>query len=149
MAAAAATLVDTNVLLRLLQPQHPQYSTAAKAVAELRQQRVDLCIAPQNLVEFWVVATRPVANNGLGMLPLTIAGELRVLNGLFRLLEGKPGVAGAWERLAGTYLISGKQAHDAHLVAVMLVYGVTNILTFNLAGFQRYPDITVLDAGQV
>jgi predicted nucleic-acid-binding protein len=69
MAAAAATLVDTDVLLRLLQPQHPQYSTAAKAVAELRQQRVDLCIAPQNLVEFWVVATRPVANNGLGMSP--------------------------------------------------------------------------------
>jgi hypothetical protein len=105
----AVTLIDTNVLLRLLQPRHPQYSIAAAAVAEPRKQRADLCVAPQNLVEFWVVATRPVVNNGLGMSPLMIAGELRALNGLFRLLEGKPGVAGAWEML----------------VAVMLVYAVT------------------------
>src|SRR5271165_6927609 len=97
----AVTLVDTNVLLRLLQPQHPQYSLAAAALAKLRDQGADLCIARQNLVEFWVVATRPVVNNGLGMSPLMIAGELRALNGLFRLLEGKPGVAGAWETLAG------------------------------------------------
>src|ERR1700683_5449942 len=144
----AVTLIDTNVLLRLLQPLHPQYSIAATAVAELRKQRADLCVAPQNLVEFWVVATRPVVNNGLGMSPLMIAGELRALNGLFRLLEGKPGVAGAWEMLVGKHLVSGKQAHDAHLVAVMLVYAVTSILTFNIADFQRYPGITVLDPAQ-
>jgi len=35
------------------------------AVAGLRQRNIDLCIVPQNLVEFWAVATRPVANNGL------------------------------------------------------------------------------------
>jgi predicted nucleic acid-binding protein len=144
----AVTLIDTNVLLRLLQPRHPQYSTAAAAVAELRKQRADLCVAPQNLVEFWVVATRPAVNNGLGMSPLMIAGELRALNGLFRLLEGKPGVAGAWEMLVGKHLVSGKQAHDAHLVAVMLVYAVTSILTFNIADFQRYSGITVLDPAQ-
>src|ERR1700689_1077354 len=79
----AVTLIDTNVLLRLLQPRHPQYSIAAAAVAELRKQRADLCVAPQNLVEFWVVATRPVVNNGLGMSPL------------------KPGGAGAWRILVG------------------------------------------------
>jgi predicted nucleic acid-binding protein len=144
----AATLIDTNVLLRLWQPRHPQYSIAAAAVTELRKQRADLCVARQNLVEFWVVATRPVINNGLGMSPLTITGELRALNGLFRLLEGKSGVAGAWEMLVGTHLVSGKQAHDAHLVAVMLVYAVTDILTFNIADFRRYPGITVLDPAQ-
>src|ERR1022692_2783049 len=53
-----AALIDTNILLRLLQPQHSQSSIAATAVAELCEQRADLCIAPQNLVEFWVVATR-------------------------------------------------------------------------------------------
>ena len=59
-----------------------------------------------------------------------------------------PGVAGAWEMLVGKHLVSGKQAHDAHLVAVMLVYAVTSILTFNIADFQRYPGITVLDPAQ-
>jgi len=109
----AVTLIDTNVLLRLLQPRHSQYSIAATAVSELRRQRADLCVAPQNLVEFWVVATRPTANNGLGMSPLTTAGELRALSGIFRLLEGKSGIAGAWEMLVGKHLVSGKQAHDA------------------------------------
>ncbi|HEV3202010.1 MAG TPA: type II toxin-antitoxin system VapC family toxin [Bryobacteraceae bacterium] len=143
-----AALIDTNVLLRLLQPQHSQYSIAATALAELRRQRADLCVAPQNLVEFWVVATRPVPLNGLGMSPLMVTGEVRRLRGLFRLLEGKPGVADAWERLAAKHLISGKLAHDAHLVAVMQVYSVTDILTFNGTDFRRFPGINVLDPAQ-
>lgn len=145
-----AALIDTNVLLRLLQPQHSQYSIAATAIAKLRAQKADLCIAPQNLVEFWVVATRPLPINGLGMSPLIITGEVRKLRGrLFRLLEGKPGVANAWEKLVGTHLVSGKLAHDAHLVAVMQVHSVTEILTFNGADFRRFPGITILDPAQV
>jgi predicted nucleic acid-binding protein len=107
----AVTLVDTNVLLRLLQPQHRQYSIASAAVAELRKQQADLCIAPQNLVEFWTVATRPPINNGLAMSPLAIASEVRSLDGLFRLLEGRSGVAAAWEQLVGKHLVIGKLAH--------------------------------------
>ena len=122
-----ATLVDTNVLLRLLQPKNPQYAIADAALTELRKQQTDLCIAPQNLVEFWVVATRPVANNGLGMSLPRIAGEIQAMHGLFRLLEGKPGIIGAWEKLVGASVISGKLAHDAHLVATMKVHGVTDI----------------------
>src|SRR5580693_3293519 len=106
------TLVDTNVLLRLLQPEHAQYAIATTALAGLRQQESDLCIARQNLVEFWVVATRPVAENGLGMSPLVTAGEVRVLRDLFRVLEGRPGIADAWESLVSSHLVCGKQAHD-------------------------------------
>ena len=138
------TLVDTNVLLRLLQPEHPQYTVASMALAGLRRQKSDLCIARQNLVEFWVVATRPVAENGLGMGPLMTAGEVRVLRDLFRVLEGKPGIADAWENLVTGHLVSGKQAHDAHLVAVMNIHGVRRILTFNGAGFRRYDSIEVI-----
>jgi predicted nucleic acid-binding protein len=63
-------------------------------------------------------------------------------------MEGKPGVSGAWEKLVGKHLVSGKLAHDAHVAAVMLVYAVTDILTFNIADFRRYPGITVLDPAQ-
>ncbi len=141
----AITLIDTNVLLRLMQPQHTQYSTAAAALAELGRQNADLCIAPQNLVELWVVATRPTSLNGLGMSPLTIAAQLRTMKGMFRILEGKAGVADAWEKLVGKHLVSGKLAHDAHLVAAMQVYGVTDILTFNVTDFRRFSAINVLD----
>ena len=94
-----ATLVDTNGLLRLLQPKNPQYAIADAGLTELRKQQTDLCVAPQNLFEFWAVATRPVANNGLGMSLPRIAGEIQAMQGLFRLLEGKAGIIGAWEKL--------------------------------------------------
>jgi predicted nucleic acid-binding protein len=138
------TLVDTNVLLRLLQPEHPQCPLASMALAGLRRQESDLCIARQNLVEFWVVATRPVAENGLGMSPLMTAGEVRVLSDLFRVLEGKSGIAEAWEKLVSRYLVSGKQAHDAHLVAVMNVHGVRRILTFNGTDFRRCDSVEAI-----
>jgi hypothetical protein len=50
-------------------------------------------------------------------------------------LEGKPGTAAAWEKLISQYQILGKQAHVAHVVAVMEIHAVTEILTFNAAHF--------------
>jgi predicted nucleic acid-binding protein len=51
-------LTDTNVLLRSLYPDHPYYSAAGNAIAALRLRGDTPCIAPQNLIEFWAVATR-------------------------------------------------------------------------------------------
>jgi predicted nucleic acid-binding protein len=42
------------------------------------------------------------------------------------------------------YGVSGVQVHDARLAAAMRVHGMTHILTFNPADFQRYPGITVV-----
>lgn len=59
--------LDTNVLTRLAQSSHPLHGTALTAVQELQSAGHVLCIVPQNLFEFWVVATRPPADNGLGL----------------------------------------------------------------------------------
>lgn len=91
----ASILLDSNVLLRLAQPAHPHCSVASTAVTALRNQNHELCIARQNLVEFWAVATRPLTNNGLGIDALTATAEIRRLRSLFRLLEGVPGTADA------------------------------------------------------
>ena len=140
----SAALVDSNVLLRLLQPAHVHYPVASSAITGLRQQSVDLCIVPQNLVEFWAVTTRPLAGNGLGMSPLRVADEIRRLRNLFRLLEGAVGIADAWEKLVTGHLVSGKQAHDAHLVAAMNVYKIRRLLTFNGDDFKRFGEIQVI-----
>jgi predicted nucleic acid-binding protein len=66
-------LVDTNVLLRLFQSQHPHAPLAEAAIRSLTNNGVQLCIVPQNMYEFWAVATRPLTNNGLGM-PRDIQG---------------------------------------------------------------------------
>jgi predicted nucleic acid-binding protein len=45
--------------------------------------------------------------------------------------------------------ITGKQTHDAHLVAVMEVYSINNILTFNTGHFGRFSNIAVIDPAQI
>ena len=39
---------------------------------------------------------------------------------------------------------SGKQVHDANIVATMLAHGVGRLLTFNVADFQRFVPPTEL-----
>jgi predicted nucleic acid-binding protein len=41
--------------------------------------------------------------------------------------------------------IAGKQVHDANIVATMLVHGITQLLTQNIADFSRFSSlITVM-----
>ena len=63
---------------------------------------------------------------------------------LFTLLPEEP-MQAEWERLVAMYRVSGKNSHDARLVAAMVVHGVGSILTFNVQDFVRYDGITVLD----
>jgi predicted nucleic acid-binding protein len=62
-------LVDTSVLLRLLQRRHPHYELAAHAVESLPRAGTVLHIVAQNLIELWAVATRPADHNGLDLSP--------------------------------------------------------------------------------
>jgi predicted nucleic acid-binding protein len=104
---------------------------------------------PQNLVEFWAVATRPRNQNGLELTTAQAASELTAIQDFFRVLPYTPEVTRAWKRIVMAHGISGKQTHDAHLVAVMQVNSVPTILTFNKGDFEWYPGITVLDPAQL
>ena len=140
-----AHLADTNVLLRWAQPHLPDHPIAMDAVAFLIRGGDMVFITPQNLIEFWAVATRPTSANGLGMTPGQADREVARVEGFFPLLEDMPAIYHKWRSLVTTLLISGRQAHDARLVAVMLTHGVSSFLTFNTADFARYPDITVVN----
>ena len=137
-------LIDTSALLRTLQVRHPQYETVARAIESLPARGRELHIVPQNLVELWVVATRPVEQNGLGMEPSTAAIELAWIKGMFDLLPETPAIYPTWESLVVRYRVFGKPAHDARLVAAMQVHGLTAVLTFDRAGFSRYAGIEVV-----
>lgn len=142
-------LLDTNLLLRSAQTAHPMYQPAVDAVAALRAQGEVLCLVPQNLYEFWVVCTRPLSVNGLGKSAAEAAAELNNLKVFFTFLDDTPAVYPEWERLVTAHSVLGKNAHDARLVAAMLVHGVTHLLTFNDADFRRFPGITVLTPAAV
>ncbi len=142
-------LTDTNTLLRTLQPSHPQRETARVAIKALTARGGELHIVPQNLFELWVVATRPASQNGLGLSTTEAAAELMRLKSMFPLLPDPPAIYPVWESLVIQYRVAGKPAHDARLVAAMLVHGLTTILTFDRTGFSRYAGIEVLHPADV
>ncbi len=53
-----------------------------------------------------------------------------------------PQILVEWERLVTTHAVLGKNAHDARLVAAMVVHGIDGLLTFNAAHFNRFTAIT-------
>ena len=110
----------------------------------MRRDRDSLHIASQNIIEFWVVATRPVSENGLGLTIDQALHEVVRLKRFFILLPELP-LQSEWERLVVTFRVSGKNGHDARLVAAMSVHRLDRILTFNVADFTRYTGIKVLD----
>lgn len=142
-------LIDTNILTRSVQPSHSMHAQAINAVSELKIRGNDLCISPQNLVEFWAVATRPESANGLDMSISEAEIALSRIKSLFRLLEDNSFVYREWERIVVQYRVAGKNTHDARLVATMKTHGLTQLLTFNEKHFERYSDITVLSPGTI
>jgi predicted nucleic acid-binding protein len=139
-----SVLVDTNVLLRQFEPNHAQYQAAVAATLHLIAAGEELCIAAQNIAEFWVVATRPANSNGLGLGIPVAATALDQIERTFTLLPEDPALYPIWKSLVITHQVAGLQAYDARLVAVMQVHRIGAILTFNIADFQRY-SVRVLD----
>ncbi len=142
-------LVDSNVLLRLAQPAHPQHKEATYAAAVLIGRPDELVLVPQCIYEFWVVATRPIPVNGLGYTVLQAEADIVRLFGPFTILPELPAIFSEWHRLVLSHSVLGKNAHDARLVAAMIVHGVTHLLTFNEQDFRRFTNITVLTPAAV
>jgi predicted nucleic acid-binding protein len=142
-------LLDTNILGRMAEAGHPQHRVALDATDALRKRGDIPCVVPQILYEFWVVATRPAVQNGLGFSAVQAGTELARIERIFPLLPETAAVYVEWRRLVTSLQITGKPAHDARIVAAMTVHGVSQILTFNTGDFARYPRITALEPAAV
>lgn len=131
-------LLDTTILVRWANRRDPLRPLALTALRRLKQQGRALFVTPQNMIEPWNVLTRPVSVGGLGLSPAQAALIVRRIRRLFSWLPDTPAVFDEWLRLVETVGVSGRQVHDARLVAVMRAHGITHILTFNDADFRRY-----------
>jgi predicted nucleic acid-binding protein len=144
-----SVLVDTNILLRCAQPNHHLCQPATTAVATLLRNRETLFFCPQNIAEFWNVATRPAANNGLGMSHVDAAAEVRSIEEMLTLLPDSPVVYPEWKRIVKDYRVMGLKVYDARLVAIMNVNVVRSILTYNGSDFARYAHLSIIEPAQV
>ncbi len=142
-------LLDTNVLCRLAGQGHPLHLPAERTVTRLYDEGHELCLVPQVLYEYWVVVTRPVSDNSLGMATSDVNKAIDHWLALFTLLRDERGIFPNWRQLATQHELKGKSAHDARLVAAMQRHGLKQVLTFNVADFRRYTAIEILDAGSL
>ena len=142
-------LLDTNLLTRMTRMQDPQAGVARAAVQALLGRGERLIVVPQNLYEFWAVATRPpgappTGGNGLGMTPIQAGQWLRFFRRSFTLLPDRADLCDLWQALVEAHGVTGFRAHDVRLVAAMRSYGIAALLTFNARDFRGLP-VTVLD----
>jgi hypothetical protein len=73
------------------------------AILTLKKQGEFLCIIPQNIIEFWAVATRPLDKNGLGLSITQAEEESEKLKKIFILELDTPQIFTEWESLVIKY----------------------------------------------
>lgn len=138
-------LADTNILLRLDDATHPRHAAVQNRIRKLESRGDSLVLVPQTLYEYWTVATRSVAANGLGWQPNEVRDALDRHLALMTLLQDSPDLAIVWLDLVTQHGVTGVNAHDARLVAAMATHGITHLLTFNGRDFRRYAGVTVVE----
>lgn len=137
-------LLDTNILLRLIELNHVQHKEAREAIKKLRRQNFAFYILLQNISEFWNVCTRPLDKNGLGFsIPKTDA-QLKRFERFFTVLPDTEEVYKNWRELVVDHSVSGVKVHDAKIVAAMKAHSIQNLLTFNIKDFKRYTEINAV-----
>jgi predicted nucleic acid-binding protein len=142
---APAYLLDTNILLRLYQPSSPESSFIRNAVTRLQRANAVLSYLPQNLVEFWNVSTRPIAQNDYGLSTTETETAARAIEKAFALPPDVEAIHFEWRRLVVAYGVSGAKVHDARIVAAMIVHGVDHIITLDQTGFSRYTEVVAVN----
>jgi predicted nucleic acid-binding protein len=146
-------LLDTNLLTRLTTTAHPHGAVARAAVHKLLAGQGRPIIVPQNLYEFWAVATRkpgapPAGQNGLGMTAQQASLWLGFFQRRFTLLPDRDDLPARWHELVREFDVRGFRSHDARLVAAMRCYGIDRLLTFNGGDFTDFV-IAVVDPASI
>lgn len=135
---ADRAILDTNVLLAATDEARAEHGSAIVALDEWPASGMTLYTSGQIMREYLAVATRPVPHNGLGLERSAAAGNVRALRLRLRLLAESAKVGERLLELIDEIDCTGKQVHDANVVATMLVHGIDTIVTRNVADFARF-----------
>src|SRR5881394_800504 len=109
-------LLDTNFLGRITDSDDPQCAAAGHAMHTLFRRGEQLAIVPQNLYEFWAVATRMPEVNGLVMTIDQASQWLRFFQRRFTLLPDRDDLPARWHELAPVPAIWPEASCHAKLV---------------------------------
>ncbi|MFN8372439.1 MAG: type II toxin-antitoxin system VapC family toxin [Anaerolineae bacterium] len=140
---AKKVFLDTNIVIRANVAEAPFHSECLTAVQHLRAVGHELWLSRQVLREFAAVLTRP--QGFVDPRPVaTVVERVRYLQTHFYVTDEGLAVTDKLLELLLKIAGGGKQVHDTNIVASMLVYGITHLVTLNTADFNRFaPFITV------
>src|SRR5882724_1415752 len=105
-------LLDTNLLGRMTDSRDSQCAAARHAMHTLFAKGEQLAIVPQNLYEFWAIATRNPGANGLGLTTEQASQWLGFFKRRFTLLPDRDDLPARWHELVKRLGIKGFRAHD-------------------------------------
>ena len=141
-------LLDTNILIYADQEQEPHHHVAKMPRDRGQQGEIPVCIAPQNLSEFFAIVTRTGRHRASNpMSPDEAIDEIRKYLECEHIYKIYP-TPTTWPillSLLGQHPVTGQDIHDLHLAATMLSNGIKRIYTFNSKDFEPIPGIEVLD----
>lgn len=141
-----AVFVDTNVLLAATVPARPYHSAALSVLSDWPDRGVPLVASGQVFREYLVVATRPPEVNGLGLSVEDALGNVVAFRLRMRLLPENQQSLERLQALVTTYHCTGKQIHDANVVASAMASGVRRLVTANAVHFSRFAaEMEVID----
>lgn len=128
-------VLDTNVLLTACDEGRSEHDRALVVLNEWPRSGTTLYCSGQILREYVTVATRPQDQNGLGLGRWDATTNVRSFRGRMRFLREDHKVSDRLLGLIDDVECTGKQVHDANVVATMLVHGVTTLVTGNTGDF--------------
>jgi predicted nucleic acid-binding protein len=143
-------LVDTGILLRLINRQDARHEDVKGAVRRIRERGHQIATTTQNLREFWNVTTRPSsARGGLGKTAAQAARRLAALERIFHVLQESEQTFAIWKGFVSGAEVLGVQVHDANVAAIGIANGCSVLITLNPADFSRFMPLEVRTPAEV
>jgi len=136
--------VDTNIILRAFHSDFPEHQQIKIQFDRLITEQARIFISRQVIREYLVQVTHPRTF----ATPLSVKDAEQHLEQIIQIctvLDDTASVTFHLLTLLNNYAVSGKQIHDANIVATMLANDIVALLTLNTKDFTRYADkITLL-----
>jgi len=143
--SADRALLDTNILIHALDPTSNCYPACDALVERTKAADSGLCIAPENLAEFYAIVTnsRRVPTPRSSEEALSVIEQFLERPGL-ELLPVPTDLVARWIALVRRHPVVGGDLFDIQLIATMLGNGITRIYTYHRDDFTPFAELEVI-----
>jgi predicted nucleic acid-binding protein len=134
---AKPVFVDTNILIYAKQAFSPFHTAATARLLDLERAGHPLWLSSQVLREYLAAMSRPAAISGFVPM-VNLVADVQAFQTQFAIAEDGTAVMKHLLDLLSSIPCTGRQVHDANIVATLLTLGIDNLLTHNGADFKRF-----------